>query len=290
MKLISPIEKVKSWELSCIFRVPASCGDIYFKVASTSPLFANEAVLIEALAKLFSDRIPTQVAIDRERSFMLLKDVGQDLRNNSDPRVWETILRVYGEMQIAAVKDVDSLLAAQCLDRRLDKLATQIDRLLSDCEVNFDLDKTEIARLYDRAASLKAMCNTLASYSVPQTLVHGDLHPGNIAQAQGKYRFFDWTDGCISHPFFDLVTLLNLEIMPTNLLAARQDLIRFYLELWTAYEPIERLWSAWQLAQTLGALHQAISYQHINTCLEPPMKNQGVMAVTFWLRQVLQSI
>ena len=134
------------------------------------------------------------------------------------------------------------------------------------------------------------MCNTLASYSVPQTLVHGDLHPGNIAQAQGKYRFFDWTDGCISHPFFDLVTLLNLEIMPPNLLAARQDLIRFYLELWTAYEPIERLWSAWQLAQTLGALHQAISYQHINTCLEPPMKNQGVMAVTFWLRQVLQSI
>ncbi len=59
----------------------------------------------------------------------------------------------------------------------------------------------EIARLYACAASLKAMCNTLASYNVPQTLVHGDLHPGNIAQAwltdksRGEGRSSHWIKG-----------------------------------------------------------------------------------------------
>lgn len=181
-------------------------------------------------------------------------------------------------------------MASGCLDRRLDKLVYQIDRLLGDSLAQLSLDKAEIAKLCEYAPSLKAMCNTLANYSVPQTLVHGDLHAGNIAQDQEKYRFFDWTDGCVSHPFFDLVTLLEPEIMPPNLLAAREYLIKVYLELWTVYEPIERLHSAWLLAQTLGALHQAISYQHINACLEAPSKSQGVMAVVFWLRRVLQSI
>lgn len=100
-KLIAPIEQVKSWELSCILRAHTTSGDVYFKVASTLPLFANEPVLMKTLAELFPDYIPTQVAIDRECGFMLLVDVGRDLGENTELRVWETILRVFGEMQIA---------------------------------------------------------------------------------------------------------------------------------------------------------------------------------------------
>ncbi|MBI1880332.1 MAG: phosphotransferase [Chloroflexi bacterium] len=56
---------------------------------------------------------------------------------------------------------------------------------------------------------LKARCDQLAGYSVPQTLVHGDLHTGNVALVEGKLLFFDWTDACVTHPFFDVMLMMN---------------------------------------------------------------------------------
>src|SRR4029079_15623664 len=108
------------------------------------------------------------------------------------------------------------------------------------------------------------MCQQLARYAVPQTLVYADLHTGNIALQAEQYTFFDWTDGCIAHPFFDLVTMLNdAEDLGDSLEPQSQTaLCDAYLAGWVGYEPIERLREARTLALPLGALHQAVSYQH----------------------------
>jgi hypothetical protein len=61
-----------------------------------------------------------------------------------------------------------------------------------------------------------------------------------------------------------------------------------YLVLWTAYEPLPRVQAAWQLAEPLGALHHAVSYQHIVAGLEPTAQHELAWGVSLWLRKVLQ--
>jgi aminoglycoside phosphotransferase (APT) family kinase protein len=39
------------------------------------------------------------------------------------------------------------------------------------------------------------------------SLVHGDLHLGNVAKGPGGPLIFDWTDACVAHPFLDLATI-----------------------------------------------------------------------------------
>ena len=160
------------------------------------------------MAALFPDAVPAPLAWDPERRWMLLADLGRSLRAQSTVAAREAMLRQFGHLQIAAAPHVDHLLTIGCLDRRLACLARQIDPLLDDTTLLGDLTKAEVAELRALAPRLKAMCRELADYHVPATLVHGDLNLGNVALHDEQYVFFDWTDACVSHPFFDLLTVI----------------------------------------------------------------------------------
>src|SRR5690606_14044007 len=144
--------------------------------------------------------------------------------------------------------------------RRLEILASQIDPLLADEAVIAQLTTDEIVRLRALAPRLKAMCAELAAYAVPASLNHGDLHSGNITGE--TLRFFDWTDACIGHPFLELCTVMAEvdDAVPDG----RERVLDAYLNQWHAFEPPERLRQMSRLANPLGPLHQAVSYQHIN--------------------------
>jgi aminoglycoside phosphotransferase (APT) family kinase protein len=130
------------------------------------------------------------------------------------------------------------------------------------------------------------MCGELAEYGVPPSLNHGDLHSGNITGQ--TLRFFDWTDACIAHPFLDLCTVISDvdEVMPDE----RERVLEAYLQQWIAYEPMDRLREMWRLAAPLGALHQAVSYQHILATLEPTSKQEMKGGVSYWLRWMLRTM
>ena len=297
--VVAPIEQVRIWGISCILRVPTTTGTVYFKaspvqIADESRrlpfLFANEAALTRGLAGLFPEHIPTPLAIDPARGWMLLEDFGQKLREHPVLAAWEEALQIFSRLQVASSKHVELLLATGCLDRRLDKLPGQIDLLMNDTQISSFLDKAEVEQLQAYTPLFKAMCDQLASYNIPATLVHGDLHPGNIALGQGKPVFFDWTDGCVSHPFFDAITFWEEVDRLGDTPDARSRLRDIYLEQWTAYEPMERLLEAAVLAERLGMLHQAVSYQHITANMEAPWDKSIGSGLTFWLRVLLKSM
>lgn len=94
------------------------------------------------------------------------------------------------------------LLSPECLDRRLDQMSQQIDLLLGDAPMHTPpLDAAQRVQLYELAPRLKALCTQLARYAVLPTLVQGDLHLGTLARPATTSMFFDWTDGCVAHPF-----------------------------------------------------------------------------------------
>ena len=117
-------------------------------------------------------------------------------------------------------------------------------------------------------------------------LVHGDLHTGNVAVRDGHHTIFDWTDACVAHPFFDLVTILGSARRFPDIPDARMRMRDAYLSQWTAYAPMDRLREAADLAETLGALHQAVSYRHIVANLE--RKSELEENLQDWLREVVE--
>lgn len=285
-RLTGSIQQVKSWGISCILRASTEQGDTYFKVASRLPLFGDEPQLLQAISERFPDCVPAPVAIEPARRWMLIQDFGAELRDMPSLDKWETAVLRFGRLQTQAVAMVEDLLAVGCLDRRLDVLARQIDPLVEDEQTVALLSADEMAQLRALVPRLKAMCSQLAGYRVPYSLNHGDLHSGNITAE--SLLFFDWTDACIAHPFLDLSTVVS--DLEESSLDGRERIVEAYLNLWTAYERIDRLRGMWQVAEPLGALHQAVSYQHILAALEPGSRPELSGGLGFWLRRIIQTM
>jgi hypothetical protein len=279
-----PPVKIKSWGLSCLLRAGTSAGDLYFKVATSRPLFANEALLMRELARIYPAHVPAPLGIDAERRWMLMPDFGAALGWNAPADVLEDILIVFSELQRDAVGRVDELLAMGCLDRRLATLPAQLEQMMADqALLDLHLEPPEVERLRELAPRLAAMCAELAAFGVPETLVHGDLHLDNVARPAGSFLFFDWTDACIAHPFFDTISIVYAEDQQ-----AAAQLRDSYLRAWETCETPARLRQAWELAMPLSALHQAVSYRHIINSMEPHIRHESAGGMPYWLRKLLE--
>jgi aminoglycoside phosphotransferase (APT) family kinase protein len=110
----------------------------------------------------------------------------------------------------------------------------------------------------------------LATYNIPATLLHGDLHLGNITQRNGEYLFFDWTDAAVSFPFLDLFVLY----FEFGKEADAPRLRDAYLQAWREDETPARLLEAWELVRPLCALHHSVSYLTIDQNIEPLARDE----------------
>ena len=299
--LTGPVEQMQVWDLSCVLRAPTAAGHVWFKATAASPLFVNEGLVMGALAGLFGDRVPAPVAVDPERGWMVLDDLGQEVGWEVPLEVVEEVVRAFARMQVEAAGQVDRLLAAGCHDRRLDRLAAQAREWLPAIEATGELagiddatwlSRDELAAVRAALPEVLACCEELASHAVPPSIVHGDLHLGNVARGPAGYRFFDWTDACVAHPFFDLLTIRRgtgfAEEAGDGEL--RERLRAAYLPAWAPFEPPGRLARASQLADPLGALHHAVSYRSLVAGMTPPVESHMAGSTAWWLRQMLAGL
>ena len=262
-----PLEQMRVWTISSVMRIETDRGAVYFK--ASPPMFAKEPVLTQALFRRYSANIPPVLAVDTERNWMMMGHIGSTTFGEVESmELWEGAMRLLAGIQRDHVERVDELIAIGCPDRRLDELARQIDPLIEDTGSMLPdrpegLSPKEIATVRSIAPRLKEMCEELAEFSVPPTLKHGDLDAGNMFLQDGNCILMDWSDACVSHPFFT----------PHNISRVRKSGPRLrdvYLSRWTDYEPMDRLVKAFQLAEPLRLLHQALSYQrYILPYLEP---------------------
>jgi aminoglycoside phosphotransferase (APT) family kinase protein len=123
----------------------------------------------------------------------------------------------------------------------------------------------------------------LAAIGVPETLLHGDLHPRNVAVRDGQVLSFDWTDGAVSHPFLDVVSFVE-ERSP---LSTDPRVLDAYLAEWEEYATPAELRRALDLANELGALHQVMTQLHLTDYLTGPNRESIYRAAVWWLRQLL---
>ncbi|MFO7633259.1 MAG: phosphotransferase, partial [Caldilinea sp.] len=208
--------RVRPW--SALWRAPTSAGLLWLKACA--PDMRHEASLIAILQRMRPDILPPILAIDAAQGLILMADGGDLLRpltrDGRDLSHWTRILPRYAALQQEMASHSGDLLADGVMDRRLETLPSLYDDLLADDRAlavgaPHGLTPTEHARLLALSPGFAGRCSELASLGIPATIDHSDFHDGNILIYAGGYRFIDWGDACVAHPFLTvLVTLRSI--------------------------------------------------------------------------------
>ena len=100
----------------------------------------------------------------------------------------------------------------------------------------------------------------MPDFGLPDTLVHGDFHPGNW-RASGK--IIDWSDAVWGHPALDVCRLLDVA-KPEH-----HDLIsRVWSDAWLRHCPDSEPLKALEVARRAYELHSAVKQQEFINNIE----------------------
>jgi hypothetical protein len=164
-----------------------------------------EAALVTVLAERRPDCVPQLLGAELERGWMLMADAGVRLRElqqeERDLSRWLEVLPLYAGLQVELAVDADRLIALGVPDLRLATLPAQYERFVSEVEVE--------TRFRDAVPRVAELCEQLATYGIPETIQHDDLHDGQVFVRDGRYLLMDWGDACVSHPFCTLAVTLE---------------------------------------------------------------------------------
>ncbi len=252
---VGPAEQVRTWNLSSLWRLPVPGGTVWLKVVP--PFFAHEGRMLERLA---GGPVPPVLARDGSR--LLMPEIpGEDMYDAELPLLRRMVELLVG-LQRAWIGRTDELRALGLPDWRAPELSGAIVNVVerTSPELTTD-DRTALARFVD---GLPDRFARLAATGIPDTLVHGDFHAGNVRGDASSLVLLDWGDSGIGHPLLDQSAFL--ERIPSDAV----DPIR---ELW------ERLWreavtdsnpaDAARLLAPVAAARQAVIYRKFLDNIEP---------------------
>ena len=183
------------------------------------------------------------------------------------------------------------------LDRRLEGLAEQFASLLDNGEVQLTAPPHGLApegyrRLQASLPDFERACQRLAAFGIPTSLHHDDLHDANIFLHEGGYRFADWGESCVTHPFFSLLVNLRSAAYRFGLDEQAAQIGRLqdaYLQAWTGFAQLADLREAFALATRLAMVNRALTWQRVVSAIPPEERQEYEEAVPGWLQDFLDA-
>ncbi|GAA2650722.1 phosphotransferase family protein [Paractinoplanes durhamensis] len=283
------IEEVRVRPWSVTHRVPTESGDRWFK--ANTPACAYEAPLAEALSHWQPDAVLHPIAVD-QRGWLLTADAGQTLREKigADPGgwpllpTWSRMLQAYASLQRATVPHADEMVALGVPDVRPSQLPHHLKSLLDD-----------ITLTAGQSAAVEAVpfadwCAELAADGIPATLQHDDLTDANVFPTAGSgFRFFDWGDAGVAHPFASLLVALGFAGHVLDLKPGAPELTRLrdaYLEPWTDLAPAATLRRSVTLACRVSRVARALAWQRAVRDASLPVEEDFRTAASYWLAEL----
>ena len=255
---VTHIDQVRSTGISAILRAHTGQGVFYFKAVADLPWLTNEPVVADALGTRYPKLIPKPICTDGARRWMLTAAFGPPL--NDPERDKEALVQAvcaYGQMQLDSVAHATDLLQTDLFGYDLDRLPSKVEALVRESAVEELLEPEESKLLRHHLSLVSKYSRRLMDSPVPQTIVHGDFTPHNIAQRNGEPLVYDWTNASISFPFFDMVELLRHREVRT----IQSQLKTAYLSAWTGCAPLSELEGLWVASEPLGFLFMALHFR-----------------------------
>ena len=293
-RVTGPVEpRVRPWSL--VWRVPTDAGPLWFKANNRAT--RHEAGLLAALARLTPGAVLRPVAVDVDRGWSLLPDGGPSLRDvlagKKDLTHWERVLPEYAAVQVAVASHVRELLDLGVPDHRPERMPEELEVLLATesallLGAENGMSRDQHDRLLAYRSDFAELCGRLAETGIPSTVQHDDLHDGNIFVADDGYRFFDWGDASIAHPFGTLLVTLRSVAYAFELELGDPALVRLrdaYLEAWTDRYDRATLRAAADLAMTVAKVSRALSWQRALLTTDPA-RAEYAEAVPGWLGEL----
>jgi hypothetical protein len=270
-----PAVQVKTWNLSSILRLPTTDGDVWCK--SVPPFFAHEPTVMAIVAEEDPSLVPPVLATDYAGSTLIADVPGKDQWGALAPRLIEMVRRL---VALQARSRIGDLLAAGVPDWRAPALTSKVDAVLRRAR----LPEDELTALRALAADLPRRFARLAACGLPETLVHGDFHPGNWRLGAGGLVLLDWGDSGVGHPLLDLAAFLSR--IPGTV---RDQIRSAWLDAWREHRPDSDPVRAARLVAPIAALRQAIIYQCFLDGIEPSEHRYHEADVPQWLRRALRA-
>jgi hypothetical protein len=179
-----PAQQMRTWNLSALWRIPTTVGRIWLKAVPT--FFAHEGAVIDWIGAPAAPRL-----IDFAPGRTLIADiVGAVNHEVREPTALRPMVSLLTGLQQRGVDRLEELLGIGVPDRRL---ATMVPRIAAVVEQwGSGLDEPERRSVDSLVRGLPARLPAIAECGVPDTLVHGDFHPGNVAGRPDGYVILDW--------------------------------------------------------------------------------------------------
>ena len=279
---VGPPRQHQLWGASVVLRASSDAGDAFFKCSTD--VFRHEAVMTRSLAELMPALVPEVVAVDGDQGWMLMRDLGAAELGDQDESLWHEGLVAHAGIQQLWLGRTDELVGLGLPVRSLADLAGQVEEMTGDTVLLARMSPEVRERWLATAPTLVEWCLRLDDLGPGPTLVHGDLHPWNVAFGADGARVFDWTDAAVSHPFVDLATY----VFRTRDVSVRRHLVDAYVGAWAAEVSAEALRDAAALGLVVGALYQVQTYRVLLPTLTGNGADDGMAGADLdWINRTL---
>jgi hypothetical protein len=241
----------RTWNLSTIWRLDAEGAPVAW-LKQVPLMFAHEPAVL-SLVDGFAPGLVPVVLRAGDLGRMLLAHVPGEDRYGAGADFCAAVASDWHPAQVHFAGRVDELLAAGVPDRRFDA-----DRFARVAEPFLD----EIDGLAALLDTLPARFAAIAACGLPDTLVHGDLHPGNVRADGDRRVIVDWGDATVAHPAYDILRLTEGLDEPGKVLEP-------WARRWRSDVPGADPERAVQLIRPIAELRAASAYAEFLDRIEP---------------------
>jgi hypothetical protein len=244
----------RTWNLSAIWRLDVAGAPVAW-LKQVPRFFGHEAAVLGLISGVSPGLVPPLLAAG-EAGRMLLAHVPGEDKHDADAGVCAVIAEEFHPGQTAFAGRVDELLATGMPDARL-----AVEPFARVAEPYLD----KIDGLRALIDDLPRRLDEVAACDMPDTIVHGDLHPGNTRlDGAGTLVIMDWGDATAGQPARDILRLT--EHLPP---AEAEELTAAWALRWRVDVPGCDPLRAVELFRPVAELQASLAYAGFLANIEP---------------------
>jgi aminoglycoside phosphotransferase (APT) family kinase protein len=271
----------RTWNLSSIWRIPTQNEPAWLKVV---PLFfAHEGLVISTIAKMHSAdhsrSWATPVLLGHDGARILMAEIPGSARHEAPLAERTRMIDELVSLQRSLHHDaIDTLLKAGVPDWRAPALMRALTELIESSAGNVNSEDDGV--LTEFARSLPDRFEEIEHCGLPDGLVHGDFHAGNVVGDGESLAIIDWGDSGIGHPLLDQPAFLSSS--QSSDVAALQE---HWSNAWRQAVPGCQPERAAALLAPVAAARQALIYQTFLDAIEATERRYHEADVLRWLHR-----